>query len=42
MLQLHAKESARILVVANPSNTNCLTLAENCPKIPRKNFTSLM
>lgn len=42
ILNKHAKNTARILVVANPSNTNCLTLAENCPNIPRSNFTSLM
>lgn len=30
-----------MVVVANPANTNCLTLALNCPNIPKKNFTAL-
>ncbi|KAM3134748.1 hypothetical protein pb186bvf_013223 [Paramecium bursaria] len=37
-----AKPTVKCLVVANPSNTNCSTLAAHCPNIPRKNFTSLM
>lgn len=42
MLNEVAKPTAKILVVANPSNTNCATLAAQCPRIPKKNFTSLM
>lgn len=36
-----AKTTTKILVVANPANTNCLTLAKNAPKIPRENFSCL-
>ena len=36
-----AKLTTKILVVANPANTNCLILATNAPRIPKKNFTCL-
>eukprot|EP01017_Pseudomicrothorax_dubius_P004534 TRINITY_DN10932_c0_g1_i4.p1 TRINITY_DN10932_c0_g1~~TRINITY_DN10932_c0_g1_i4.p1 ORF type:complete len:325 (-),score=51.13 TRINITY_DN10932_c0_g1_i4:61-1035(-) len=36
-----AKSSAKVLVVANPVNTNCLILSSNAPNIPRHNFTCL-
>jgi len=36
-----AKESCKVLVVANPCNTNCLILQKNCPKLSKKNFSSL-
>lgn len=36
-----AGPNCKILVVANPVNTNCLILQQNCPKIPAKNFTCL-
>jgi len=36
-----ADQNCKILVVANPVNTNCLILQQNCPKIPQKNFTCL-
>lgn len=36
-----AKDTCKCLVVANPCNTNCLILQQNCPKIPKKNFTAL-
>ena len=36
-----AKPDCKILVVANPCNTNCLILQRYCPRIPKKNFTSL-
>jgi malate dehydrogenase len=36
-----AKPTCRIIVVANPANTNCLLLQSNCPKIPKENFTCL-
>lgn len=32
---------AKILVVANPANTNCLVLSTNAPKIPKENFSCL-
>lgn len=40
-LQMYAKEDCKVLVVANPVNTNCLILQENCPKIPASNFVAL-
>ena len=36
-----AKKTCKVLVVANPANTNCLALWKNCPSIPRENFTAL-
>jgi malate dehydrogenase len=35
------KKTCKCLVVANPCNTNCWILQQNCPKIPMKNFTAL-
>ena len=35
------KKTTKILVVANPANTNCLTLMKNCPNIPPENFSAL-
>ena len=35
------KPTCKVLVVANPCNTNCLILQKYCPNIPKKNFTSL-
>jgi len=36
-----AKPDSKILVVANPANTNCLALSHYAPKIPKENFTCL-
>ena len=36
-----ASPDCKIVVVANPSNTNCSILEANCPRIPKKNFTCL-
>jgi len=36
-----AKKTVKSLVVANPANTNCLTLSVNAPSIPKKNFSCL-
>jgi malate dehydrogenase len=36
-----AKKTAKILVVANPANTNCLMLSQYAPSIPKKNFSCL-
>ncbi|KAG6608870.1 malate dehydrogenase [Phytophthora cinnamomi] len=36
-----ASRDVRVLVVANPANTNCLIAMENAPSIPRKNFSAL-
>jgi len=40
-LQKYAPETAKVLVIANPANTNCRVLAEYAPKIPKKNFCAL-
>lgn len=37
----NAKRTAKILVVGNPCNTNCLILSHYAKDIPRKNFTAL-
>ena len=41
ILNTHGKSTCKCLVVANPVNTNCLILQENCPNIPKENFTAL-
>eukprot|EP01048_Picozoa_sp_COSAG05_P000771 COSAG05_NODE_23_length_31591_cov_92.542995_24_plen_386_part_00 len=38
----HAKRDAKIVVVANPANTNCKTLMTHAPGIPTENFSALM
>jgi malate dehydrogenase len=40
-LEAVANPNCKIVVVANPANTNCLILAKNAPKIPKENFTCL-
>lgn len=37
-----AKEDVKVLLVGNPANTNCLIAMHNAPRIPRKNFHSMM
>lgn len=41
ILNEYAKKECKILVVANPVNTNCLILQQNCPNISSKNFTCM-
>lgn len=41
-LNLKAKKTCKVLVVANPANNNCLTLSKHAVDIPKKNFTCLM
>ena len=36
-----AKRDVKVLVVANPANTNCRTLIHHCPSIPRENFAAM-
>jgi malate dehydrogenase len=38
----YARKDVKVVVVANPANTNCLTLMQHCPSIPRENFSALM
>ena len=40
-LEKHASKKVKVLVVANPANTNCLILKKNAPSIPAENFTCL-
>jgi len=40
-LEKHAKRSVKVIVVANPANTNCLTCATHAPSIPKENFCAL-
>jgi malate dehydrogenase len=40
-LEAHASKDVKILVVANPANTNALILSQNAPSIPKKNITCL-
>jgi malate dehydrogenase len=37
----NADPDCKVVVVANPANTNCLQLQRHCPKIPKQNFTAL-
>ena len=38
----HCKDSAKIIIVGNPANTNALIVSHHTPKIPPENITSLM
>ncbi|GKF43443.1 malate dehydrogenase, cytoplasmic-like protein isoform X2, partial [Tanacetum coccineum] len=40
-LEQHADSNCKVLVVANPANTNALMLKEFAPSIPEENITSL-
>ncbi|RLN71660.1 hypothetical protein BBJ28_00020608 [Nothophytophthora sp. Chile5] len=40
-IEQFASRNIKVLVVANPANTNCLIAMENAPSIPRKNFSAL-
>ncbi|CAH1427216.1 unnamed protein product [Lactuca virosa] len=40
-LEKHAAKNCKVLVVANPANTNALILKEFAPSIPEKNITCL-
>lgn len=40
-LEQFASRHVKVLVVANPANTNCLIAMENAPSIPRANFSAL-
>src|SRR5262249_35761403 len=40
-LQKNAASNARILVVGNPCNTNCLIAMNNAPQIPRERFHAM-
>ncbi|KAF1313609.1 malate dehydrogenase, partial [Globisporangium splendens] len=40
-IEKYASRDVKVLVVANPANTNCLIAMENAPSIPRQNFSAL-
>ncbi|ETV91989.1 hypothetical protein H310_13626 [Aphanomyces invadans] len=40
-LELYARKSVKVLVVANPANTNCLIAMKHAPSIPTENFSAL-
>lgn len=40
-LEKYAKTTTKVLVVANPANTNCGVVAHYAQKIPKKNFCAL-
>ena len=37
----HASRNAKVIVVGNPANTNCLILQNSAPSIPKQNFTAM-
>jgi malate dehydrogenase len=37
----HASRDVKVLVVANPANSNCLVAATNAPDLPKTSFTAL-
>jgi len=39
-LEKYAKETCKVLVVANPANTNCLVCSSHAPKLPKENFSA--
>lgn len=41
VLDKYAKKDVKVLVVANPANTNALMLAAHAPSIPKENITAL-
>ena len=41
-LNKHASRDAKVLVVGNPANTNCLIAQRNAPDIDPRNFTAMM
>ncbi|CEP00860.1 malate dehydrogenase [Plasmodiophora brassicae] len=40
-LNAHADPDCKVVVVANPANTNCLIAAQAAPRLPKANFTAL-
>ena len=41
MLEKYANKECRVLVVATPTNTNCVTLQKHAPSLSRSNFSCL-
>ncbi|GAB4819783.1 hypothetical protein N2152v2_006829 [Parachlorella kessleri] len=40
-LEKNASKDCKVLVVANPANTNALVLSENAPSFPKENITAM-
>jgi len=40
-IEQYASKNIKVLVVANPANTNCLILRNAAPSVPAQNFTAL-
>jgi malate dehydrogenase len=40
-IEKYAKSTCKVLVVANPANSNCRVALKSCPKLPIENFTCL-
>lgn len=40
-LDKYANKNAKVLVVGNPANTNCLICQANAPSLPQGNFTAM-
>jgi len=40
-LEQHGARDCKVLIVANPANTNCYIMASQCPSIPKENFTAM-
>jgi malate dehydrogenase len=40
-LEQFGSKTCRVVVVANPANTNCYIMQQQCPSIPKENFTAL-
>lgn len=40
-LEKFGARDCKVLVVANPANTNCYIMSSQCPSIPKENFTAL-
>ena len=40
-IEAAAKATCKVLVVANPANTNCLVALQQCRRVPAKNFSAL-
>jgi malate dehydrogenase len=40
-IERHADRNVKVIVIANPANTNCLLASEFAPSIPKTNFTCL-
>lgn len=41
-MEKYANRNVKVLVVANPANTNCWITMKHAPRIPRRNFTALV